>query len=55
MRPDILFYVLRWIGGFCSIIDGVFTVLAAGFYNPNLTYKMVTYSSKRSIDRKLKK
>jgi hypothetical protein len=54
MKPDFWYYVLRWIGGFCDILDGICVVCSLGFYNPMLSYKMVFYSSERSIKRRMK-
>ena len=50
---DTLYYILRWIGGFCDIIDGVCVVLTLGFYNPNLGFKRVIYDSKRMVEKKM--
>ncbi len=53
MKPDFWYYFLRWVGGFCDIIDGICIILTLGFYNPMLSFKMVFYSSKRSIKKKM--
>jgi len=55
MGPDFTYYFLRWIGGFCDIIDGIFVVISLGFYNPMLSFKIVFYSSARSIKKRMGK
>lgn len=51
--PDFLYYILRWLGGFCDIIDGLFLILTGGFYSPYISFKLVVYSSKRTIGKKI--
>ena len=55
MKPDILYYVLRWLMGFCEIIDGVCRIFTVGLYSPNLNLKVIAYSGKRIIKRALEK
>jgi len=52
--PDLIYYLLRWLGGLCDIIDGLFLIVSLGFYNPCLSFKLVIYSSKRDLIRKIK-
>jgi len=54
MKNDIIFYILRWLTGFTEIIDGLFKVITLGSYSPNLSFKLVAYSTKRSIKKRLK-
>ena len=54
MKPDFMYYFLRWVTGFCDIIDGICVVISLGFYNPLLSFNMVFYSSKRDIKRRMK-
>jgi len=51
MKPDFTYYFLRWLTGFCEVVDGVLTVCTLGFFNPNATFAMVCYTSKRNINR----
>jgi hypothetical protein len=44
---DFWYYVLRWLGGWCDIVDGLFRVLTLGYWHPMLSFKLVIYSSKR--------
>ncbi len=55
MKPDFIYYLIRWITGFCDIIDGVCVILSFGFYNPLLSFKVVCYSSKRDIKKRMRK
>lgn len=55
MGPDLGYYFLRWISGFCDIIDGICVVASLGFYSPMLSYKIVFYSSKRNLKARMVK
>jgi len=52
---DFWYYVLRWIGGWCDIIDGICRVISLGFWSPTLSFKMVIYSAKRVCYKQMKK
>lgn len=47
------YYFFRWVGGFCEIIDGIFRIITLGFWSPCLSFKLVIYSSKKFIKRKI--
>ena len=53
MKADLIYYLLRWCGGFCNIIDGMCIIFTGGFYNPWLSFKITAYSAKRSIKRRM--
>jgi len=53
MRPDFIYYFLRWVGGFCDIIDGVIVIFTLGFYNPMISFKIVYYSARRNLKRRI--
>jgi len=55
MKPSFMYYFLRWINGFCDIIDGVCVILSLGLYNPELNFKMVCYNVKNDLKRRLRK
>jgi len=51
MKPDLIYYLLRWITGFCDILDGLCIVFTGGFYHPWLSYKIVNYSAVRVLKK----
>jgi len=54
MKPDFIYYFLRWFRGLLEIIDGLCMLISLGFYRPNLSMKVVIYDTKRMLKKRIK-